>query len=468
MIAINEILAGRQGLAGLQQLLYAPAGRQLLRRELAAILVDANQLGQCRLEYADFKPGHQLTGYFQVGLHRQCSERLDTRFVSVTWSLAKREEKNSRATQLTAIHEDALEHGALAPFRQLWYEAVDSAMVIQVFPCDLQFPQLIRVSTHPYAEQMLTIYDCCRRSGAAEGRELHLQTIDVVRYCPGQRHLLRYTLASDATQLVFFAKLCQGEESQCAFRLTMRLAAWLAAQHADLRAHHPRAHLAADSMLLYPALQGPTLAVHLRRPGQITHRYLEKLGDSLFVLHAAPPLLSNDLACQTFANEMHTVARMTEHITTLWPKAGERVAALLDHIQTLHRDLPQEAPTFVHGGYEAKHIWVTPEGLRLTNFDHCTLADPALDIGRFLADLRWWSFVYAYPSVEPFQSAFLSGYPQLAASARLQRARIYEVLFMLKQTVQRSSGFSANWKAITDQLLGQAELAAKSARHADR
>ena len=52
--------------------------------------------------------------------------------------------------------------------------------------------------------------------------------------------------------------------------------------------------------------------------------------------------------------------------------------------------LPQEEPGFTHSDFKADHVLVTPQGLALIDFDTCSLADPALDVGKFLADLDYW------------------------------------------------------------------------------
>ena len=68
--------------------------------------------------------------------------------------------------------------------------------------------------------------------------------------------------------------------------------------------------------------------------------------------------------------------------------------ALLDRARELHERLPQEPPTFTHGDFKSDHVWVAPGGPKLIDFDSCRLGDPALDLGKFLADLQMWFTAY--------------------------------------------------------------------------
>ena len=75
-----------------------------------------------------------------------------------------------------------------------------------------------------------------------------------------------------------------------------------------------------------------------------------------------------------------------------------------------YSELPQEKPTFTHSDFKADHLLSTPQGLTLIDFDTCNLTDPALDIGKFLADLEWWFTLKGISGVEEAQAELLKGY----------------------------------------------------------
>ena len=98
-----------------------------------------------------------------------------------------------------------------------------------------------------------------------------------------------------------------------------------------------------------------------------------------------------------------------------------------------------------------------PTGLTLMDFDTCSLADPAIDVGKFLADLQWWYASYGQPGVEEAQAHFLDAYSPGTPWDRLRRARAYEVLVLIRLAVHRLRLFDNNWAMRTEQLVERAE-----------
>jgi thiamine kinase-like enzyme len=91
-----------------------------------------------------------------------------------------------------------------------------------------------------------------------------------------------------------------------------------------------------------------------------------------------------------FTKEAKVVKRASEHIQVLLPESYDKILEILDKAQEYYSHLPQEKPTFTHADFKADHLLCTSQGLTLIDFDTCTLTDPALDVGKFLADLDWW------------------------------------------------------------------------------
>ena len=78
-------------------------------------------------------------------------------------------------------------------------------------------------------------------------------------------------------------------------------------------------------------------------------------------------------------------------MTTLAPRAGARLDALLVDAVTRLGDLPDEAGHLVHGDYKGDNLLVDGDRLVLLDFDRVSAGDPALDVGKLVADLRWWA-----------------------------------------------------------------------------
>jgi len=99
--------------------------------------------------------------------------------------------------------------------------------------------------------------------------------------------------------------------------------------------------------------------------------------------------------------------------------------------------------------------------LTLIDFDTCTLTDPALDIGKFLADLDWWFTLRNISGKEQAQAELLKGYLSGAGSSevaqeRLARARFFHVLILVKIVVRRVPLYRKNWAAMTSSMINRA------------
>ena len=124
---------------------------------------------------------------------------------------------------------------------------------------------------------------------------------------------------------------------------------------------------------------------------------------------------------------------------------------VLDRSRVIYRQLPQEPPAFAHGDYKADHLWFGAKGVTLIDFDSSRLADPAADLGKFLADLRWWYLDSGHDGVERAQAEFLAAYAPTRECAL--RARVYEALSLAKIAVRRVRLFSDDWARRTEYWL---------------
>ena len=89
--------------------------------------------------------------------------------------------------------------------------------------------------------------------------------------------------------------------------------------------------------------------------------------------------------------EIASTIRAGEHIGALVPQLG---ADFLAHRRRRRRrastHVPTEAPTFTHGDLKSDNVLAFGDQVRLLDLDRCGPADPALDLAKFVADLRWW------------------------------------------------------------------------------
>ena len=97
----------------------------------------------------------------------------------------------------------------------------------------------------------------------------------------------------------------------------------------------------------------------------------------------------------------------------------------------------------------------------MIDFDTCTLTDPALDIGKFLADLEWWFALKGISGVKESQTELLNGYlgrekPDETLYERLARAKLFYALILVKIVVRRVPIYKKEWAAVTTRMIERA------------
>jgi thiamine kinase-like enzyme len=212
---------------------------------------------------------------------------------------------------------------------------------------------------------------------------------------------------------------------------------------------------------LYPHAHGVPLSHQLNRSRRWLGTQLRIIGRSLSTLHDGPESLQSGLKENTFANEAKVVKRASEHTQVLLPEVHDKILTILEKLQKHYADLPQESPTFTHSDFKADHLLSTPQGLTLIDLDTCTLTDPALDLGKFLADLEWWFTLKGISGVEDAQAELLKGYVgdekgDSMIAERLRRARLFHVLILVKIVARRVPIYKKEWAIMTSQLIGRA------------
>src|SRR2546422_712756 len=454
---IGDVLSGRAKLESIQWLLLSATPRRALRGQLRALLSAPAMLGPCRLRRTRLRPGRKLMAYYDARVHMEGTEGYRVRPIAVTWTVDGEADGRQGREEVAEMQAEALRQGVAAPFQQLTAELPEWSMHVQVSPLDARFPQLVRLLDPRYVRDMLA---GARAAGdvAPDQAPASGYAVTSIRYCPGERHVLRYDSLDAAKRGTVFAKLYTGEEGARAFGVTRHVADWLAEHGEGVTAVRPLAYVAEDAVVLYPRVVGAPLSERLQRPGAGVAECLERAGAALHALHHLPPAVAGPLKLHDFAAEASEIAReASDHIPALLPSVGPAIEGLLARAGELHERLSPEPPTFTHGDFKSEHIWAAPGGFTFIDFDGCRLADPAYDVGKFLADLQLWFTAYDQEGLEQVQEQFLAGYAPRAPQERLLRARLYEAVQLVK-IARRVPLFDRDWAALTKQVIRRAQV----------
>jgi len=438
----EDVLSARAGIAEVRWALLGAAPRRALRGALQGLLEKGAVLRACRVQRAKLKPGRKLTVHYDAWVRSSGTD--SKRSVVAIWD---RGEGGIRLdAHGAALEAEAVAAGLAAPFRGLFARLPGWNVSVLVSPLDPRFPQLIRLSDPRHVAAML--------AGPRSQTSSVRYRITTIRYRPGERHVLRYepSGAPGAPTRAVFAKLSRREaDVGGAFDVATRLADRLEASGEGTRALRPLAAFAEDGVILFPEVAGRPLSELLRCRQDGLIWYLRRAGRALRALHAAPASLTSALGGRDFATEVEAVRRASEHICALVPRTGAAITGTLERARSVYDRLPPEAPTFIHGDFKADHLWVSGGGLTVLDFGSCAIGDPALDVGKFLADLRWWSALSGRGSAS-MRRAFLESY----GTEGLLRVRVYEALFLVMFAAHRMPLYHPAWAERTASLVRRA------------
>lgn len=391
----------------------------LLAAALHTVLPPGSGILRCTVTRSKLKPHRKLTAYAEVS-----GGGLDHRPVAATWTVPQ---ATSGAHLRPA--DPAVAPEPRSPFTSLRVSGDAAGTNVLISPLDPAFPQLAGLHDTAHLGRLL----------AAAGLDADPDSLRVtpLRYRPGQRHVLSIDLGGPRGTL--YAKCYRDDTGARAVRRSARIAAALAAWGGPADTSVPVAYVEAARLVLWQGSPGTPLSrLVTRNPG-----LAGTAGAALRALHD-DPVSDGALAGQSDpVAEARATIRSCEHVVTLAPEAAGSLLALVAHTTEQLGGLPPESGHRLHGDYKCDNILVEGQRLRLLDFDRVTIGDPAVDLGKLCADLRWWALVEGLDA-EPLVAAFLAGYGACPAD-RLRRAGHYDVLFQVRAAGRRVQLHEAAW-----------------------
>ena len=125
---------------------------------------------------------------------------------------------------------------------------------------------------------------------------------------------------------------------------------------------------------------GPAGGVDRRAVGGVA-----AAGRAMAAVHAAPPLTgrvrSSEAELARFANRAGRIAQVD-------PSAGAALLEAVEKLAEAHGSLPATPAGLVHGDCKPSQFLLAGRGVAVLDFDHVGRADPAYDLGAFVAALR--------------------------------------------------------------------------------
>ncbi|WP_448614953.1 phosphotransferase family protein [Modestobacter sp. URMC 112] len=335
---------------------------------------------------------------------------------------------------------------------------------VRRFPDDPQLPSLSTVMA-PSEDPALTaaLESAVRRvHDVPPDRPLLSATAEPVRYKPGDRCVVRYRLTfSDPgggtgpapTTRTLVAKLYREEaEAHAADDLLARLRGEAALTWtAEPLGVVPGLPLALTEDLgssrdPVPARSGLDV-LHPGNPDALA--VVGRAARALAELHTSG-LDTGGLRLRTGADEAGKAAKRGRLLEQYVPGLAPEVRRVAGAVGTALTGLPTDTVRPAHGSYKPSQLLVRDGAVSLVDFDQVCLADPALDVGYFLAYLRppglfqrragrrEWFEAAAGTFLATYQQRLAErGEPAATGAGTARRASAYEAALLLKIAARR-------------------------------
>jgi Phosphotransferase enzyme family len=347
-------------------------------------------------------------------------------------------------------------------------DAAPAGPTVQPFPVDPQLPHLATVMAPAGHPSLAAALDVAARQvhDVPPDRPLRSAAAEPVRYKPGDRCVIRYRLgfggsrdaggAGTATRTgTLVAKLYREErEAQAATDLLARLraggaAAWTA---------RPLGVVPGLPLALTEDLGSSRDPVPARSGLAVVHPgcadavdVVRRAARALAELHTAD-LDTAGLGRRTGTDEAGKAVKRARLLERYVPGLAPEVQRVSGALCATLAGLPVDTLRPGHGSYKSSQLLVRDGAVFLVDFDQFCLADPALDVGYFLAYLRpaglWYRRTgrrsWFETAADAFRSTYLQHLAERGESAATcagiaGRAPVFEAALLLKIAARRAN-----------------------------
>lgn len=282
-----------------------------------------------------------------------------------------------------------------------------------------------------------------------------VERVDPVRYRLGSRCTLRYDFSGSAEPRSLFGKVLINDAGRL-------LDAARAIRGSTTEEHRspivePLGWCEPLRMLLLSPCWGATefhdIVFDTAVPMDRRRALMYEAGSTLARLHAAPV---SDLASRGIGTDVAAVRAAGDAVATCAPETWPALDAALERLASMPS--AEQAPVVSHGAFRTDQLLALDTDTVMVDLDGLCLADPARDLGNFLAYLRWKAI--RQPLLAPFivdaANSFLDGYGRVARLPDVSHIDVYEAASMLKIATRRFSRLDVGEWPLVPRLIEEA------------
>lgn len=185
--------------------------------------------------------------------------------------------------------------------------------------------------------------------------------------------------------------------------------------------------------------------------GNLTSANLMRAGHALSKFHQGA--LNTDKTF-TLDDEIDLLNNWVARVGQIFPQYTQALNSILDKVSLELRHTAAFEETLVHRDFYEKQVLLNDDQTILIDFDTACYADPALDMGNFMAHLTLLE-LQGSKTPENAESDFIYGYGNSASSSLMTRVNNYKRSTLLRLACLYS--FWPEWHSIVPQLIKAAQ-----------
>ncbi len=454
---------------------------RLFERAERPLLPEAKGQPGLFVRYLRRKPARGLAVIYMVDEIRPRGSRTKTQGKHVSRSVSLTLDEKALDGAAIRFNASQVEQAALEVLPSGVLQTEELGLAVQAFPADNALPALAAsCDTSPGSQLWLALQEAAQMQLGSADWHLTAAEAEPVRYKPASRCVMRYKLVlannttSEQRDLTIFGKVyADVTQARAVQALQQQLYdEQVRMQQAWPLLPRPLGILDAFGLTFNEAVQ-PASSQQGEQRLRTGIRALEpriERGRGGEFLRAVLPQTELRLTAEALAG-LHT-STVHPGEKTLRPgakeakRARERAALIAsrnvgqaEEVQQLAQQLAQRLETLqpdtyrpAHGGFKASQLLFHSGHVFVVDFDGFCLADPALDVGYFLAYLRpsglWYGLQGMRQWFEEAAEVFKNSYRQamLARGVRtteidgiIQRAKLYEAALLFKIATRRAN-----------------------------
>jgi hypothetical protein len=294
-------------------------------------------------------------------------------------------------------------------------------LVLETEPPEKELPGLAELTD---ADQSRILMEKVLREGAhlAADRAIASCTPQILSYKPGSRCIIRYdltylpspNLSSRSPQAMIGKVYRKGSKAQNAYEGMLTLWRSPLADGRVVIIAEPIALLPDLKMMLQAIIPGNVsledlLRTVIAKPGREEQEklelYMRKTAAGLAAFHRSGAAYGEHVELEERFADIH---ELTHRLTVVSPALEPAILPVLEWLENLATLYPAQLDVPTHGTFNPEQVLIDGERIGFIDFDDYCMAEPALDVGLFLAAIKDTGMNAPFSSTTPSQAERLA------------------------------------------------------------